>query len=135
MQQQCQRKLEAMIELIKVKSDLNGIELLNLIELVIYKFEDHRYECESYYIVQKKVWNNFQKPETELLDYLNKFKHKIDVVESYGSKLGADIILISNHKDYYELDFTDPNLTIRQVIQHNQYLIKKKTLKTNYWKK
>ena len=68
----------------------------------------------------KSLFNIYQSPDMDLVDYLYKFKSKVDVLENYGCEIGNNKALITHHSEFYELDFDDVNLTMEAVRDHKK---------------
>ena len=67
-------KLESRQGFQAAKSLLDGLGLITEIELIVNKYEDTRYACESHFLGMKKVLNCQQNEDMSDADYLAAFK-------------------------------------------------------------
>ena len=99
-------KLESRVGFQTAKATLDGLALIIEIELIINKYEDTRYACESHYMGMKKVLNFHQGEDMSDADYLAGFNAKVDVLESHGAEIVVGYSLLKLQKDYRELDWS-----------------------------
>ena len=102
-----------------IKKKYDAILLIKEIDQIISKYEDNRYDCESYFNAQRSLWSCIQGPDMSDVDYLNKLKSRIDTVESYGISIGDDMCLLKAHDDYEELDVHESGKSINDVRAHD----------------
>ena len=111
---QCSEAMKAKLESRENYDDIHRkfdtLKLIIEIDMIIDKYEDNRYDCESYYTAQRGLWSCTQGPDMSDIDYLNKLKAKVDTLESYGIEIGNDKCLLSLHRDYEELDLDNDNI-------------------------
>ena len=103
--------MESRVGFQTAQATLDWLALIMEIELIINKYEDTRYVCESHYMGMKKVLNFHHGEDMSDADYLAGFNAKVDVLESHGAEIVVGDSLLKLHKEYRELDWSSNSLT------------------------
>ena len=117
-------KLEERSDFGKVKKDMDAIGLIKIIDQIMARHEDTRYDCETYVRAQVSLWSCVQNAEMSDIEHLERLKAKIDTLDSYGITLGNDPCLLKNHDDFEELDLGNDEMALADVQQHETIMEK-----------
>ena len=118
-----QTKLKQQTEWDVISTERNGVDLLRLIQQVVYKFEDQKYLPLALYNAKAHLYS-FRQGNLPCDEYMKKFTSLVDIATSYEGQIHdtaiRDYVTITEHGDGAEYDaLTDIQKLAVDVAAHD----------------